>query len=182
MNKIKNIPNFITMLRIVGTICLFFIEPFTATFFIVYSIAGITDVLDGFVARRLNASTEFGAKLDSASDLIFYAVMILRIFPELLKIIPVGIWIAVCAIIAIRLASYITAVIKYHCFASLHTYLNKLTGFAVFVTPYFYLTSYMTVFCIVLCVIAFASSTEELCTHLTRDTYRSNLKTIFEKE
>ena len=182
MDKIKNIPNFITALRIVGTICLFFIEPFTVTFFVIYSIAGVTDVLDGFVARRLNASTEFGAKLDSASDLLFYAVMILKIFPELVKIIPAWIWVVVCVIVSIRLASYATAIIKYHCFASLHTYLNKLTGFAVFVTPYFYLTSYMTVFSIVLCVIAFASSLEELCTHLIRDTYRSNLKTIFEKE
>ena len=182
MDKIKNIPNFITALRILGTICLLFIKPFTVTFFVIYSIAGITDVLDGFVARRLNASTEFGAKLDSISDLLFYAVMILKIFPELLKIIPGGIWIAVCVIIAIRLASYTTAIIKYHCFASLHTYLNKLTGFSVFVTPYFYLTPYMTAFCIILCVIAFASSTEELCAHLTRDKYRSNLKSIFEKE
>lgn len=182
MNKIKNIPNFITMLRILGTICLFFVEPFTVTFFVIYSLAGITDVLDGFVARRLNASSEFGAKLDSASDLVFYAAMILRIFPALMKKVPLGIWIAVSVIVAIRLVSYVTAIVKYHCFASLHTYLNKLTGFSVFVTPYFYLTSYMTVFCIVLCVIAFASSIEELCTHLTRDTYRSNIKTIFEKD
>ena len=182
MNKIKNIPNFITMLRIVGTICLLFVEPFTMPFFVIYSVAGITDVLDGFVARQLNASTEFGAKLDSASDLIFYAIMILRIFPKLLKKVPWGIWIAAGIIVAIRLASYTIAVIKYHCFASLHTYLNKLTGFAVFTTPYFYLTPYMTTFCVILCVIAFASSVEEFCTHLTRDTYRSNIKTIFEKD
>ena len=76
MNKIKNIPNFITMLRILGTICLFFVEPFTVAFFVIYSLAGITDVLDGFVARRLKATSEFGAKLDSASDLVFYAAMI----------------------------------------------------------------------------------------------------------
>ena len=182
MNKIKNIPNFITALRILGTICLLFIEPFTIMFFVIYSLTGITDVLDGFAARMLNASTEFGAKLDSASDLVFYAVMVIKIFPRLLKKVPWGIWMAVGVIVAIRLASYITAIVKYHCFASLHTYLNKLTGFVVFVTPYFYLTSYMTAFCIVLCVVAFLSSAEELCTHLTRDTYRSNLKTVFEKE
>ncbi len=182
MDKIKSIPNFITALRIVGTVCLFFIEPFTLTFFIVYTLAGITDVLDGLVARLTKSSTEFGAKLDSASDLIFYAVMVLKIFPMLLKKVPGILWVVVGVIVAIRLASYVTAVIKYRCFASLHTYLNKLTGFAVFCTPYFYLTPYMTVFCIVLCVIAFISSVEELCAHITRETYRSNLKTVFEKQ
>ena len=182
MDRIKNIPNFITMLRILGTICLLFIEPFTVMFFIVYSIAGLTDVLDGLVARITKTSTEFGAKLDSAADLIFYAVMVLRIFPMLLKKVPGILWIVAGIIVAVRVASYTTAIIKYRCFASLHTYLNKLTGFAVFCTPYFYLTPYMTAFCIVLCVIAFASSAEEFCAHLTRDTYRSNLRTVFEKE
>ncbi len=182
MNKIKNVPNFITLLRIIGTICLFFIEPFTAPFFIVYSFAGLTDVLDGFVARRLNASTEFGAKLDSASDLAFYAVMILRIFPKLFSKVPYGIWIAVGIIVVIRIISYTIAVVKYHCFASLHTYMNKLTGFSVFCAPYFCPTPYVTVFCIVVCVITFISTIEEVCVHITRDTYRSNVKTIFEKE
>ena len=182
MFKLKYLPNFITMLRIVGTLCLFFIEPFSITFFIVYSLTGITDVLDGFIARITRTSTELGAKLDSAADLTFYATMVLRIFPALLKKVPGVLWVVAGVIVAIRIASYITAIVKYRCFASLHTYLNKLTGFTVFCTPYFYLTPYMTAFCIVLCVIAFISSAEELCTHLTRNTYRSNLKTIFEKE
>ncbi len=177
-----NLPNLITILRILGTICLLFLEPFSVSFFVIYTFAGITDVLDGFVARKMNASSEFGAKLDSVSDLVFYGVMLIRIFPVLLKKVSLPIWIVVCVIIAIRLAAYITAVVRYGCFASLHTYSNKLTGFAVFLTPYAYITNYMTPFCIVLCVIAFVSSLEELLTHLKRDKYSSNIKSFFEKE
>lgn len=182
MCKIKNIPNLITALRIIGTICLFFVDPFSSTFFIIYSISGATDVLDGFVARLTKSTSEFGAKLDSAADLLFYGVMLIRVFPKLLKVVPGPIWVVVCIIVGIRLSAYVTALIKYRCFASLHTYLNKLTGFAVFCAPYVYLTEYMLVYCIVVCVIAFTSTVEELCTHLTRDTYRSNLKSFFEKD
>ncbi len=182
MSKLKSLPNFITALRIVGTIYLLFTEPFEKTFFIIYTLAGITDVLDGFIARKTNSVSEFGTKLDSVADLLFYAVMVLKIFTRLLEKVIRPVWIAVSVIVAIRLAAYITALVKYHCFASLHTYLNKLTGFSVFCTPYLYNTPYLTIFCVILCIIAFLSSVEELCTHITRKTYRSNLKTIFEKE
>ncbi len=182
MDKVKNLPNFITALRIIGTICLIFIEPFLKMFFLVYTIAGITDVLDGFVARITRTSSEFGAKLDSAADLLFYAVMILKILPNLLDFLPAGLWIFAAIIVGIRIASYILAGVKFHCFASLHTYLNKLTGFAVFLLPYFYLTPYLNEYGVVLCLIALASSLEEFLTHIIRAHCRSNTKTIFEKE
>ena len=182
MNKIKNLPNCITALRIIGTLSLLFTEPFGKPFFIIYTLAGVTDVLDGAIARKTKCTSEFGAKLDSAADLLFYAVMILKIFTKLLEKVVRPIWVAVSIIVAMRLAAYITALVKYHCFASLHTYLNKLTGFSVFCTPYMYNTQYLNVFCVILCTIAFLSSAEELCVHFTRKNYRSNLKTIFEKE
>ena len=182
MDKIKNLPNIITALRIIGTICLLFLEPFSYIFFVIYTLAGITDILDGFVARITHTSSEFGAKLDSAADLIFYAVMILKILPNLLELLPAGIWIFAAIIVGIRIASYILAGVKFRCFASLHTYLNKLTGFAVFCIPYFYLTPFLKEFGVVLCVIALASSLEEFLTHIIRVHCRSNTKTIFEKE
>ncbi len=182
MFKLKYLPNFITMLRILGTICLLFTKPFGTPFFVIYTLAGITDVLDGFVARKTNSISEFGTKLDSVADLLFYAVMVFKIFAKLLENVSFQIWIAIGVVVLVRIAAYITAFVKYRCFASLHTYLNKLTGFAVFCAPYAFLTPYMTVYCIVVCVIAFASSAEELYAHITRDEYHSNLKTVFEKE
>ena len=43
-------------------------------------------MLDGTIARATNSTSEFGARLDSISDLIFYAVMIVKFFPILLGI------------------------------------------------------------------------------------------------
>ena len=71
--KLLTPPNICTMLRIVGTVGLLLIRPLTLPFYLLYTFCGITDVLDGTIARATNSTSEFGARLDSISDLIFYA-------------------------------------------------------------------------------------------------------------
>ena len=65
------IPNIITALRIAGTFGLIFTKTFSPVFYIVYFFTGITDFFDGFLARRLKVTSEFGAKLDSIADMFF---------------------------------------------------------------------------------------------------------------
>ena len=96
------IPNFITSLRIVGAIFLLFIEPFTTLFFVVYTFTGFTDAIDGFIARKLNQVSVFGSKLDSVSDLTFYSILGIKIFPILLSTLPKIIWYVVALIFAQR--------------------------------------------------------------------------------
>ena len=90
--KLLTPPNICTMLRIVGTVGLLLIRPLTLPFYILYTFCGITDVLDGTIARATNSTSEFGARLDSIADLIFYAVMIVKFFPILLEVLPVWMW------------------------------------------------------------------------------------------
>ncbi len=66
---LKNLPNFITAMRMVGTVALLLTEPLSVCFYVVYALTGITDALDGFIARKLKVTSELGAKLDSAADL-----------------------------------------------------------------------------------------------------------------
>ena len=82
MNR-SMIPNLITMVRIIGSLCLLFVQPLKKPFYIIYTIAGLSDALDGFIARKTNSVSELGSKLDSIADLSFYIVMILRLFPVL---------------------------------------------------------------------------------------------------
>lgn len=51
---------------------------------------------------------------------------------------------------------------KYHTFSSLHTYLNKITGFLLFVFPLLYIISGLNITCACLCIIAFISAVEEV--------------------
>lgn len=174
--------NFITMLRIIGTIGLLFAGPMSPLFLGIYTFTGLTDMLDGWIARRTGTASEFGARLDSAADLLFYAVMLVKLLPMLWILLPNTVWYAVAAILAVRIGSYLTAAIKYHCFASLHTYLNKLTGIAVFLLPYMLLTSYRAEYSWFVCALAFAASLEELAIHIFHKGYYADRKSVFQSD
>lgn len=176
--KIKSmIPNIITTFRIIFTFCLLFTKPFSKHFYAIYTIAGFSDVMDGFIARKTNTISEFGTRLDSVADMLYYTVTMLMIIPVVNSRISSGIWCAVGAGVAVRLCAYAVAAVKYRKFASLHTYMNKLTGFAVFTLPYMVHTQMFEIWCYAVCIISIASSAEELFIHLFYDVY-SNRKTI----
>ena len=171
----------LTLLRMVGTALLAALKPLSGGFFFLYALTGVTDVLDGWIARKTNTESDFGARLDSAADLLFYAVMLLRVFPALWQALPGSIWYAVAFIVLVRLAAYLTAAVKYRRFASLHTYLNKFTGFAVFLIPFWLLTDYAPAFCWSASAVAMVSSLEELVLHLQSQVYNPNTKSFFYK-
>lgn len=84
--------NLITLLRILGTVGLLFFAANTTGFLILYLMTGCTDVLDGWLARKTGSTSEFGAKLDSIADLIFYSIMLICIFPTLMERLHKEIW------------------------------------------------------------------------------------------
>ena len=61
--------NVLTICRIVSSIALLIPGTFSPAFFALYAFAGVTDMVDGTVARRTGTESEFGAKLDSIADL-----------------------------------------------------------------------------------------------------------------
>ena len=176
--KFQTAANSITLLRIVGSIGLLFPAPMSPLFLGIYTLTGLTDVLDGWLARKTGATSDFGARLDSMADLVFYAVMLIRFFPVLREALPLHIWYAVAGVLLVRLSAYCTAAIKYRRFASVHTYLNKLTGTAVFLLPYIFLISSGVTYAWAVCALACAASLEELAIHLCRKSYCADIKTI----
>lgn len=76
---IKNIPNIVTSIRLIMAV----LAPITLLYneyllsLIFYLVGGISDALDGFLARKLNAYSEFGKKLDGLSDKIFALSLVL---------------------------------------------------------------------------------------------------------
>lgn len=174
-----NVADTVTSVRIAGCLFLLVLPLKSIWFLVVYTLAGLTDASDGWLARKYGWVSEFGARLDSISDLLFYCILLIRLFPVLYQTLPGAIWYAVFGIVLVRLAAYVTAAIKYHCFASLHTWLNKLTGVAVFLLPYVLLFSSLVVYSWTVCILAFAAAAEELAIHLLQTEYVADRKSLF---
>ncbi len=74
-----NIPNTLTLFRIVliPVLVLVFYLPYTWSFLasaVIFTLAALTDWLDGYLARKLDQSTPFGAFLDPVADKLMVAV------------------------------------------------------------------------------------------------------------
>lgn len=163
-----NASDTITSLRIVLSLFLPFLPLGSTGFFTAYTFAGLTDALDGWLARKTGTASEFGARLDSIADLLFYGILLLRLFPVFWQTLPMAMWFFVAAIVLIRLAVYTAAAVRYHQFASLHTWLNKLTGVGVFLLPYVFSVSTGIAYCWIVCILALVAALEELAIHLSR--------------
>lgn len=90
-------------------------------------------------------------------------------------------WYAVDAIMLIRLSAYLTAAVKYRRFASLHTYLNKLSGLTVFCIPFLLLTPLAVVYCYTVCAVVAVAAWEELVMHLHSPDYDADRRSILQK-
>lgn len=173
----KSIPNYLSCIRLILSVWLILVKPFSWTFYTIYLVCGLTDVIDGYIARKYRAESRFGEKLDSAADLIMTAVLIYVLYPVLSPGKKILIW--VIAIAAIRFVSMLIAFKKYKCFAILHTYGNKITGFALFMLPICALFENTTVLLSAVCVLASISSLEELLIQISSKELDANRKSIF---
>lgn len=168
-------------MRICGTFALLFLKPFSVEFYVVYTVAGATDVLDGFIARKTGTTSDLGARLDSAADIVFYSVMIIKLFKAFAETLPPYVWFTAGVALVLRVCTYIVAAVKYRRFASLHTYLNKLTGLCVFLIPYFFKLPVGTAYCFIVVLVGIAASAEELFIHLLNANYDASKKSVFSK-
>lgn len=125
--------NVITILRMIGSFILLFMSPFSSYFYSIYIILGFSDMLDGFVARKTDTSSNFGAKLDSIADALFAMICMIKILPCLY--IPRWLWVWIMIIVLIKFVFAVYGLIVYKKFIVEHTLLNKITGFLLFVFP-----------------------------------------------
>ena len=126
----KHLPDAISILRIAGSISLLFCNVNGWPFWVLYALCGVSDMVDGWLARKLNAETVAGAILDSVSDIVFVICCAIRLLTVLE--IPVWLWIWAGIIVIIKIVNQIMALIYIKRLSFLHTVPNKLTGFLLF--------------------------------------------------
>lgn len=127
----KHLPNYITSLRFLGAVCLLFFDVGSVTFWVIYSVCGISDMLDGYLARRFRFESKTGALLDSLADLVFVACCGWKLIPVLA--LPKWLWIWTGVIVAIKIINQVSALVMYKKCVFPHTIANKVTGVLLFV-------------------------------------------------
>lgn len=92
----------------------------------------MSDMIDGFLARKLHAVSKTGAVLDSIADILFVACCAIRLIP----IIRISSWLWIWAggIVVIKLVNQVSALIVCKGFRFPHTTANRLTGLLLFLT------------------------------------------------
>ena len=128
----KHLPNVISILRIAGSTSLLFCVVKGWPFWTLYVLSGLSDIFDGWLARKLHAESKTGSVLDSVADIMLVACCAIRLLPVFQ--IPVWLWIWAGVIVFIKIVNQLSALVVCKRFCFPHTLANRLTGLFLFLT------------------------------------------------
>ncbi|WP_068786781.1 CDP-alcohol phosphatidyltransferase family protein [Paenibacillus phocaensis] len=175
----KHLANSLTLSRMILSLLLILMMNRPILFIITYCLAGLTDVLDGQIARKTNTASELGAKLDSLADMLMYGVIASALIiwtGEGMK----SVWPYLCIAIAIRIAALLFAAYRYRTLAMIHTLGNKATGLVVFFAPLMIFSPHYAASAFrIVCIVSSLAAAEELLIHLTSRELDLNRKSFF---
>ena len=157
----SNVANFITCIRIACSVAMLFCPVFCVAFNVLYLVAGVSDMVDGFVARKLHTESKLGSALDSVADIVFVAASLVKILPALE--VPMWAYIAAAAIAVVRVNNVAVGYMRQRRFVAMHTVMNKLTGLLLFVFPMTAQAIDVRYTASVVCVIAAVAAVQENC-------------------
>ena len=163
----KYMANIITGSRMAVSLPLLFIPLSSAWFYIFYLFCGLTDMIDGTIARRTGAVSGFGSKLDTVADFVFMAVCAVKLLPTINLSAWLWTWIAVIAMI--KATNIVLGFVLGKTLVASHTVLNKATGFLLFLLPFTWQFVEPTQSFAVVCILATIAAIGEGCCTVKAD-------------
>ena len=125
--------NIITIIRILCSIAILLCPVFSVAFYSLYITAGLTDMIDGWVARKTNTASALGAKLDTIADFIFVVVCLVKLLP--IMDIPIWLYVWIGVIAVIKIINIVSGYVVHKQYVAVHSVMNKVTGILLFVLP-----------------------------------------------
>ena len=171
-----DLPDILSLSRVVGAVLLLFTTPLSLLFLAVYGYCCITDVLDGFLARRSRSENRQGQILDSTADIVLTVCLLACLIPFLPWEGWMITWIAIIAVI--RIISLGIGSMRFGQIALLHTYGNKISAFLRYLAPFLLAFIDLTPMMVVLCTITTLTSLEDLYINLKSNSLDSNIRSI----
>ena len=136
MRIIRQIPNALTISRffIAAFLVLDAKNGYASKYFLpLFIFAGFSDFLDGFIARKMKATTSHGCVLDGYADIALSVGAFLSAYWLYPAIIKKYIW-GVVILLFLQIASWVFSIIKFSRMTSYHTYSAKIWGIAIFIS------------------------------------------------
>jgi len=99
-------------------------------FIIVFIVAFALDLIDGPIARRLNAATPFGSKLDSIVDVVLFGGILYCAWMIHRQIID-AYFLPIMTLLLLQIISWIISLIKYGKLTCYHSYIAKFWALAI---------------------------------------------------
>ena len=179
--SLYSIPNLLSFYRIISfpAVLYFALTRNELMYFILILIDLITDILDGFIARRFNLQTEFGARLDALADigmyiLAFSGVVIFKaneLEPYIFSLL---------FFFSVFILPKIISWIKFKRFPSLHLISSKIGGY---LQGFFFLSmftiGFSSVFYYIMIICGILSFMEQIIIVLIVKEMKSNMKGLY---
>ena len=137
-----------------------FVQSSPAIFWPLYLLCGLSDVLDGALARAMGTVSRHGERLDTIADIIFVAVWMVLFIPA----IDVGrwLWIWTGVIALIKVVNVISGFAMKKGFVAKHTLANKATRILLFLLPMIILWEVIKVpYIVLVCLLATFAAVQE---------------------
>ncbi len=151
--------NLITTIRIFCSVALLFCAALSPWFYALYITAGVSDMVDGWVARKTNTVSDFGSKLDTVADILFVVACLVKLLPILHLPVWIYVWVGIIACIKVFNIVYSYAVRRQ--FLADHSILNKVTGALLFLLPLTLSVIDVKYSAVVVCAVAMVAAVKE---------------------
>lgn len=174
----RRLPNALTLCRMALAAAMLFAAPLSKPFFVLYALCGLTDVADGWLARRMRAVSAHGALLDSIADAAAIGVLLYRLLPTLR--LPIWMYGWVASVAAVRIGSVAVGWARQSRVLCLHTHANKLAGLALYAAPVLLTVWNQTAAVALVCAVASTASVEELLIQCIVDQPSADCRGLYE--
>jgi len=182
--KMRYIPNILSLSRIPFSIAFPFLAYFLKSpipFLVAYGIAGVADVLDGFLARRYHWESKLGAKMDSIGDVVFLVFAISTAILMLDFTFEWYVFAVLGALVAVRVANAVYTRVKFKQWGFIHNLATKYCAFPIFLMlpAFIALGRVYSVPLAALVGLVVLGSIEETLILRVMDEYDMNMKSIY---
>ena len=177
--SIFTFPNILSLSRIILAPTILFINDNKYILFSVLIIIGLTDILDGYIARKYKNETIIGSWLDSISDFVFYVLLVIyAIIYEFDTIYEIKYYVTI--IVVLKSMTIVLGYVKHKKFCFLHTFGNKISGIIIFVGFCIFVLSKNLIIINIGIILSIISSLEELIITIIGKEYKENIKGMWE--